>query len=172
VAVTVVVEAGLRVVELAGEAGVVLECPKARGVLVGLGHPVRVGAVPAPHHLVVGCPCDDPGRAQVVGIDVVDAGDGGVGRDGLHGVGGHGAGGGRAELDGDRGGRSDGLKAEVSPGGAAGGLVDRLDGGAVGVGAAEGVLGVGRPGRVGDPAGLEVVFRGAGNMAFKYSKIF
>lgn len=54
----IVVQAGLVVIELAWEPGVVGEGGRqAGGVGVGLADPERVGIVPAPVHLVVGGPC-------------------------------------------------------------------------------------------------------------------
>ena len=104
----IVVQPGLRVIELAEEARVVLEGrAEGGGVLVGLGHAEGVGLVPAPDHLVVGGAGDDPWRVQVVGVHVMHAGGDGAGGQGPDRVGGHAAARAGVEPDVDGGGGAD-----------------------------------------------------------------
>ena len=163
----IVVQAGLVVIHLPWEPGVVGEGGgDAGGVGVGLADAERVGIVPAPDHLVVGCPCYHPWGVQVVGEDVVGAG-GGVGdRQRPDGIGGDFPGAGRGELDGDGAGRADVHQPQVSPGVAVAALVHCPDGGAAGVGAADGVGGIICHGGVcrDRPTGLDEVFAGAGQV--------
>ncbi len=96
----IVIQAGLTVIELAGEPWVVGEHPQPCRVGVGLGGAEGVGGVPTPEHLVVRAAGDDPWRVEVVGKDVVDDGGDGIDRDGSHHIGGHCARSAGAELNG------------------------------------------------------------------------
>jgi len=107
---------GLGVVKLTWGPGAVIEHAQHVRVLVGQGHAEGVGVVPAPHHLVIQCPSDDPGGIEVVGEHVVDVG-GDHNRHGLNRIRSNRAQAGGRQLDGGvevR--RRDGLQPQVDPG--------------------------------------------------------